>query len=91
MAFVRPVNDFYDGGLFRDKAAPRKGESGGWSEARRARCGGGKKRQNQSAPNLIFSPAGFERTTAGRVGVASVLQPRASVWVRGCVCASLCL
>lgn len=34
---------------------------------------GEKKRQNQSAPNLIFSPAGFERMTRGRVGVASVL------------------
>ena len=43
----------------------------------------GKNRQNQSAPNLIFSPAGFERT-GGRKGwgAASVPLP--------CVCVCVC-
>lgn len=45
----------------------------------------GKKRQNQSAPNLISSPAGFERTKGGRVGAASVLQSCVWVYVCGCV------
>lgn len=44
----------------------------------------GEKTQNQSGPNLIFSPAGFARTRGGRAGAASVLQP--SVCVHGCVC-----
>lgn len=67
------MSDFYDDYLSMDEAAPWKGESGGWSEW--------KNRQNQSAPNLIFSPAGFERMTGGGEGVASVLYPRLCVYV----------
>lgn len=43
----------------------------------------GEKAQNQSGPNLIFSPAGFERTRGGKAGAASVLQPCV------CVCVSV--
>lgn len=66
--------------FFMTMVLPQKrGDSVGWSDAVRMRW---IKRQNQSAPNLIFSPAGFERTTLGRVGAASVPSPRV-VCVRG--------
>lgn len=47
----------------------------------------GEKTQNQSVPNLIFSPAGFERTRGRRAGQHLSCSP---VSVCLCVCARAC-